>query len=58
MKTPSGDKSIVVGKNRPFWIRGGIPIESANGKHYETRNQMTLWRCGASDNMPSMHKEK
>jgi len=36
----------------PLWVRGGIPIESANGKAYEVRNRVTLCRCGASDNKP------
>ena len=36
----------------PLWVQGGIPIESADGKRYETRNRATLCRCGASDNKP------
>jgi len=36
----------------PLWIRGGIPIESADGNLYETRNRVTLCRCGASNNKP------
>lgn len=36
----------------PFWIRGGIPIYSANGKLYEVRNRVTLCRCGKSTNKP------
>jgi len=41
-----------LGCSGPLWIRGGIPIESEDGKRYETRNRVTLCRCGASDNMP------
>jgi CDGSH-type Zn-finger protein len=41
-----------LGCSGPLWVRGGIPIESANGKRYETRNRVTLCRCGASDNKP------
>jgi hypothetical protein len=35
----------------PLWVRGGIPVTSANGFHYEVRN-LTLCRCGASKNKP------
>jgi len=41
-----------LGCSGPLWVRGGIPIESANGKRYEVRNRVTLCRCGASDNKP------
>ncbi|HET8688843.1 MAG TPA: CDGSH iron-sulfur domain-containing protein [Methanosarcina sp.] len=33
-------------------MRGGIPIESADGKQYEIRNRVTLCRCGKSRNKP------
>jgi len=36
----------------PLWVRGGIPIESADGTLYEIRNRVTLCRCGKSDNKP------
>jgi len=36
----------------PIWVRGGIPVVSADGKTYEIRNRMTLCRCGRSDNKP------
>ncbi|NYB51638.1 MAG: CDGSH iron-sulfur domain-containing protein [Methanobacteriaceae archaeon] len=36
----------------PIWVRGGIPIESADGTLYETRNRVTLCRCGKSENKP------
>jgi CDGSH-type Zn-finger protein len=41
-----------IGCSGPLWIRGGIKIESADGKPYERRNRVTLCRCGASVNMP------
>ncbi|MGD0203693.1 MAG: CDGSH iron-sulfur domain-containing protein [Candidatus Bathyarchaeia archaeon] len=44
------DPSIGVGG--PFWVRGGIPIYSADGKLYEVRNRVTLCRCGKSSNKP------
>ena len=36
----------------PIWVRGGIPIQSADGTEYEVRNRATLCRCGASENKP------
>lgn len=36
----------------PIWVRGGIPVVSADGKTYEIRNRITLCRCGRSDNKP------
>jgi CDGSH-type Zn-finger protein len=45
----------------PFWVRGGIPIESANGEIYEIRNRVTLCGCGKSSNKPfcdGSHRQK
>jgi CDGSH-type Zn-finger protein len=36
----------------PLWVRGGIPVESADGTTYEVRNRVTLCRCGKSSNKP------
>ena len=36
----------------PIWVRGGIPIRSADGKIYEVRNRVTLCRCGKSSLKP------
>lgn len=36
----------------PLWIKGGIPIESGDGKAYPVRNRVTLCRCGKSQNKP------
>jgi CDGSH-type Zn-finger protein len=41
-----------LGVSGPLWIRGGIPIESADGTPYEVRNRVALCRCGASSNKP------
>ncbi len=55
---PALEKSIgaindpSIGANGPFWVRGGIPIYSAQGKIYEVRNRVTLCRCGKSTNKP------
>jgi len=36
----------------PIWVRGCIPVESADGKTYTKRNRVTLCRCGKSCNKP------
>jgi CDGSH-type Zn-finger protein len=36
----------------PIWLRGGIPVVSADGFEYEVRNRVTLCRCGQSKNKP------
>jgi CDGSH-type Zn-finger protein len=41
-----------LGCSGPLWVRGGIAIESEDGKPYEIRNRVTLCRCGVSDNKP------
>jgi CDGSH-type Zn-finger protein len=41
-----------LGCSGPLWVRGGVRIESHDGKPYEMRNRVTLCRCGASANMP------
>ena len=40
------------GVGGPLWVRGGIPVYSADGKLYEVRNRVTLCRCGKSTNKP------
>lgn len=55
---PDFEPSIAVteepekGVSGPLWVRGGIPIESSDGKVYEIRNRVTLCRCGKSSNKP------
>jgi len=55
---PNLEKSIgavedpSISASGPFWVRGGIPIYSADGKLYEVRNRVTLCRCGKSTNKP------
>jgi len=36
----------------PIWLKGEIPLESSSGELYETRNRVTLCRCGKSKNKP------
>jgi CDGSH-type Zn-finger protein len=45
-------EDIPLGCSGPLWVQGGIPIISENGERYETRNRVTLCRCGASHNKP------
>ncbi|MEV0151194.1 ferritin-like domain-containing protein [Nonomuraea sp. NPDC050733] len=35
-----------------LWVTGGIPITRSDGRPLETRNRMTLCRCGHSGNKP------
>jgi CDGSH-type Zn-finger protein len=44
-----------------LWITGGIHIERADGKPLETRNRVTLCRCGQSNTKPlcdGTHREQ
>jgi CDGSH-type Zn-finger protein len=41
-----------IGVDGPIWVRGGIPVYSAEGTSYEVRNRVTLCRCGKSTNKP------
>ena len=36
----------------PLWVNGMIPVLRSDGKPLETRNRMTLCRCGESKNKP------
>ena len=36
----------------PIWLKGGIELQSSDGTKYESRNRMTLCRCGKSNNKP------
>ncbi len=36
----------------PLWVTGNIPIVRADGQPLETRNRVTLCRCGLSKNKP------
>jgi CDGSH-type Zn-finger protein len=41
-----------LGVSSGLWVRGGIPVYSADGTPYELRNRMMLCRCGVSENKP------
>jgi CDGSH-type Zn-finger protein len=45
-------KDPAIGVDGPLWVRGGIPVYSAEGRLYEIRNRVTLCRCGKSTNKP------
>jgi len=55
---PRFERTIVLvedpqmGVSGPIWVRGGIPIQSAEDRTYEIRNRVTLCRCGKSSNKP------
>ncbi len=36
----------------PLWVTGNVPVERADGQPCETRNRVTLCRCGHSKNKP------
>lgn len=36
----------------PLFVKGGIPLEGADGEEYELRNRYALCRCGGSANKP------
>jgi len=36
----------------PYWVKGGVQIESESGQKYEKRNRCTICRCGKSENKP------
>jgi len=46
------EPSVVVEENGPYVIRGGVRVESGDGHVWETRNRMTLCRCGQSGSKP------
>jgi CDGSH-type Zn-finger protein len=47
--TEMTDEGPVMGS---LWVTGGIPIERSDGQPLETRNRVTLCRCGLSSMMP------
>ena len=49
---PDYPPGVAIVKDGPIWVRGGIKIESEDGEPYETRNRVTLCRCGQSSNKP------
>jgi CDGSH-type Zn-finger protein len=46
------EPSVVVVKDGPLFVRGRVAVQAGDGFAYETRNRMTLCRCGQSGNKP------
>ena len=44
--------AIAVTDDGPLWLTGGIHVSISDGTTVETRNRVTLCRCGASANKP------
>jgi CDGSH-type Zn-finger protein len=49
---PDLPQGIAILPGGPIWVRGGIPVEGADGRAWEQRNRVTLCRCGLSANKP------
>lgn len=45
---PDLPASVAVVADGPLWVTGGIAVTSADGSELETRNRVTLCRCGQS----------
>ena len=41
-----------LGVSGGLWVRGSVPVESSDGFVHETRDRVTLCRCGESANKP------
>ena len=57
---PDLPAQVAVVEDGPFWVEGGVPVTLSDGTVLETRNRVTLCRCGASANKPlcdGAHKE-
>ena len=49
---PTLPVEISVIPDGPLWLTGGIPVVRADGEPFETRNRVTLCRCGHSASKP------
>ena len=57
---PDFPTEIAVIPDGPLWVTGGVAVTRADGQPMETRNRVTLCRCGESANKPlcdGSHKE-
>ena len=57
---PSLPAEISILPDGPLWVSGEIPTARPDGEAMETRNRVTLCRCGESANKPlcdGSHKE-
>jgi CDGSH-type Zn-finger protein len=49
---PKHEPSVVICRDGPILVRGGVQVKAADGWDYEVRNRVTLCRCGRSENKP------
>lgn len=49
---PDYSRAISPVEDGPYWVTGGVTIERSDGVVMETRNRVTLCRCGESKNKP------
>jgi len=49
---PELPQAIAVVDDGPLFVTGGIAVNRADGRTFETRNRVTLCRCGSSRNKP------
>lgn len=57
---PDLPEEVAIIPEGPLWVSGGISVERSDGQPFETRNRVTLCRCGASKRKPlcdGSHKE-
>lgn len=57
---PTLDQEVLVVDDGPYLVTGGPSVTRADGEPLESRNRMTLCRCGQSKNKPlcdGSHKE-
>ena len=49
---PALPTEVVLMPDGPLWVTGGVTVERSDGVALETRNRVTLCRCGASKTKP------
>jgi CDGSH-type Zn-finger protein len=49
---PDLNVGIAVTSDGPYFVTGGVGIDRSDGLPFETRNRVTLCRCGRSGNKP------
>lgn len=45
---PDLPQQVAVTKDGPLWVTGGVTVTMSDGRQLETRNRVTLCRCGQS----------
>jgi CDGSH-type Zn-finger protein len=49
---PDLPRAVAATQDGPYWVTGGITVTMSDGRVLETRNRVTLCRCGQSRNKP------